>query len=146
MCAWNKSWVPDVFDPCVSTSCQYIPFPPPQVDIVYLPDEQNSLSVLSEMSIYNPRLPLSMVFPGYEFCLNNGDLLLIVGEIPSRSKSDLEIIFATRKTTFEAVHFKIDIENDVIQRWGLVDNVTENLLGAPMEGTTIDYDEPFMIR
>ena len=114
--------------------------------MVYLPDEQNSLSVLSEMSIYNPRLPLSMVFPGYEFCLNNGDLFIIVGEIPAKSRSNLEIIFATDNSNYEAFHFKIDVENDVIQRWGVVDNVTENLMGSRLEGTTIDFDEPFMIR
>ena len=58
VCGWNKSWVPEVsviqyklschfiitlkvFDPCVATSCQYIPFPPSDLDMVYVPDDQN---------------------------------------------------------------------------------------------------------
>ena len=109
VCGWNKSWVPEVrhpalscrfifapkvFDPCVATSCQYIPFPPSDLDMVYVPDDQNSLSLLSELSIYNPRLPFSMKFPGADFCRDNGEILMIVGEISKKqSKKPLEIVF-----------------------------------------------------
>ena len=83
-----------VFDPCVATSCQYIPFPPSDLDMVYVPDDQNSLSLLSELSIYNPRLPFSTKFPGADFCRDNGEILMIVGEISKKqSRKPLEIVF-----------------------------------------------------
>ena len=41
VCGWNQSWVPSVLDPCVATSCQYIPFPPPHLNMRYVPDQEN---------------------------------------------------------------------------------------------------------
>ena len=125
----------EVFDPCVATSCQYIPFPPADLDMVYVPDDKNrkethwntklptaiimlsycllnvslpssSLSLLSELSIYNPRLPFSMKFPGSKFCADNGELLMIVGEISSKNtKNPLEIVFPRAGTTVSAWMF-----------------------------------------
>ena len=46
----------------------------------------------------------------------------------------------------ESFHILIDIANDVITRWGVYENVTQELLGQPGEGTSIDFDEPFVIR
>ena len=46
----------------------------------------------------------------------------------------------------ESFHILIDIANDVITRWGVFENVTQELLGQPGEGTSIDFDEPFVIR
>ena len=31
-------------------------------------------------------------------------------------------------------------------RWGVVDNVTQELQGEPGEGTTVDFEEPFVIK
>ena len=39
----------------------------------------------------------------------------------------------------------MDIPNDVIKRWGVVDNVTEEIHGNDADGTTVDFDEPFVI-
>lgn len=137
--------MPEVFDPCVATSCQYIPFPPPEVGMEYVPDDQNSLSLLSESSFYNPKLPLKIRFPGPEFCEDNGDILMIVGEIKEKSRKPFEVVFETG-TTNEAFHMKIDLANDVIQRWNIFNNFTSEIQGKPFEGTTIDRDEPFMLR
>ena len=46
----------------------------------------------------------------------------------------------------EAFHLKIDPDQEFLERWGVVDNVTTQLSGEPYEGTTIDRDEPFVIR
>ena len=93
-----------VFDPCVATSCQYIPFPPSDLDMVYIPDDQNSLSLLSELSIYNPRLPFSMKFLGADFCRDNGQILMIVGEISKKqSKKPLEIVFPRAGTEVKMI-------------------------------------------
>ena len=127
VCGWNKSWVPEVsdddsvivksscdasqvFDPCVATSCQYIPFPPSDLDMVYVPDDQNSLSLLSELSIYNPRLPFSMKFPGAQFCQDNGEILMIVGEISKKkSKKPLEIVFAREGTEVNTKDYSMKV-------------------------------------
>ena len=81
-CAWNRSWTPSSLDPCVATSCQVIPFPPPEIGMEYFPDENNKITLASQFNIYNPRLSMEMQFPGTEFCSDNGDILLIIGTIP----------------------------------------------------------------
>ena len=40
----------------------------------------------------------------------------------------------------------VDIKNEVVQRWAVVNNETQEILGEPGEGTSIDLDEPFVIR
>ena len=45
----------------------------------------------------------------------------------------------------EAFHMLVDIPNDVVKRWGVLDNTTMEMLGELGEGTTIDHDEPFVI-
>ena len=45
----------------------------------------------------------------------------------------------------ESFHILIDLNLDMIQRWGTLSGVREGV-GEPGEGTTIDTDEPFMLR
>ena len=103
-----------------------------------------------------------MRFPGPEFCLEN-NLFMIVGSIPAKTKKNLEVYFATNGTD-EAFHmreglhftnlsktlsshtFSLELEEEYIRRWGVLDNVTEDLQGQPGDGTTIDREEPFIIR
>ena len=88
-CAWNKTWSPSVLDPCVATSCQVIPFPPPDIGMQHAPDEKNKITLESEFTVYNPRLPFTMKFPGSQFCAENGDIMMVVGSIPEvRLKRD----------------------------------------------------------
>ena len=35
---------------------------------------------------------------------------------------------------------------EMIQRWGVPENITTGLVGEPGDGTTIDLDEPFLLR
>ena len=128
-CGWNRSWVPAVLEPCVATKCQHIPLPPPDIGMVYLPgrqlsphllsdqtelypfntsDESNSLSLQSELSVYNPSLPLTMRFPGPGFCLEN-NLFMIVGSIPAKTKKNLEVYFVANGTD-EAFHMREGFE------------------------------------
>ena len=55
----------------------------------------------------------------------------------------MEVIFANGFD--EAFHMLVDVPNDVVQRWGVVDNETLELQGEVGEGTTIDVEEPFVI-
>ena len=57
----------------------------------------------------------------------------------------MEIIFATEGID-EAFHVMVDIKNEVVQRWAVFNNETQEILGEPGEGTSIDFDEPFVIR
>ena len=57
----------------------------------------------------------------------------------------MEIIFATEGID-EAFHVMVDIKNEVVQRWAVFENETQEILGEPGEGTSIDFDEPFVIR
>ena len=43
----------------------------------------------------------------------------------------------------EAFHFPVQ---EFIQRWAVPENITSGLVGEPGEGTTIDVDEPFLLR
>ena len=62
-----------------------------------------------------------------------------------KKKKPLEIIFATDGID-EAFHIMVDIKNEVVQRWAVVNNETQETLGEPGEGTSIDFEEPFVIR
>ena len=90
-----------MLDPCVAASCQVknsiinenktvliynpwiqvIPFPPPDSGLVFQPDPDNPITLQSEYNVYNPKLPLTMGFPG-DFCGDNGNLMMIVGSVP----------------------------------------------------------------
>ena len=45
----------------------------------------------------------------------------------------------------ESFHILIDLKHDMIQRWGTFGGLREGA-GQRGEGTTIDKDEPFMLR
>ena len=45
----------------------------------------------------------------------------------------------------EGFHMMVDIPNDVVKRWGVLNNQTMEMQGVLGEGTTIDHDEPFVI-
>ena len=60
---------------------QVIPFPPPDSGLVFQPDPDNPITLQSEYNVYNPKLPLTMGFPG-DFCGDNGNLMMIVGSVP----------------------------------------------------------------
>ena len=62
-----------------------------------------------------------------------------------KKRKPLEIIFATDGID-EAFHVMVDIKNEVVQRWAVFNNETQEILGEPGEGTSIDFDEPFVIR
>ena len=57
----------------------------------------------------------------------------------------MEIIFATEGID-EAFHIMVDIKDEVVQRWAVFNNETQEILGEPGEGTSIDFDEPFVVR
>ena len=93
-----------------------------------------------EFSQFSPDIPFEIGFPLQGIC---GDQkILIVGVVPEGVKTDPEFILKTNNGN-EAFHVMISKADNVIYRWGLVDGVKQAAQGEPLEGTTIDYNEPF---
>ena len=144
-CSWDRTWSPPVLDPCAATSCQTIPFPPKKTGLVHLPDPNNPITLASEFTLYDVSLPLKMKIPD-DLCGDEGQIMLIVGRIPSESKKPLEIIFLGSESPKEAFHVLVDPVQEFIQRWAVPEEAPTDVAGEPGEGTTIDLDEPFLLR
>ena len=69
----------------------------------------------------------------------------MVGTIPLEGEEPPEIIFAGEGLD-EAFHVLIDTDRKFVSRWGVAENITQGEQGAPGDGTTIDRDEPFVLR
>ena len=99
----------------------------------------------SEFSKYNPSLPLTMNFPGPSFCAGTGQKLMVVARIPEDAEDLFQIAFMGPGIN-EAFHLSLDADQEYMALWGVIDNATTTLTGSPGDGTTIDRDEPFVIR
>ena len=95
--------------------------------------------------MYNPDLPLTMKFVGQEFCGDNREQMMVVGKIPADSEERPEIIFRGNGTD-EAFHIRIDVDAEFVERWANQQNATTGAAGYPGDGTSVDRDEPFVIR
>ena len=95
--------------------------------------------------MYNPALPMTMKFVGEQFCGDNREQMMLVGKIPEDSEHRPEIIFRGNGTD-EAFHIRLDMEAEFIERWANSQNMTTSRSGYPGDGTSIDIDEPFIIR
>ena len=67
------------YEPC--KICQVIPFPPEDTGMIFQPDPANPITLVSDYTVYNPKLPLKMAFPD-DFCGDNGNIMMIVGIVP----------------------------------------------------------------
>ena len=159
-CTWDRTWYPPVLEPCAATSCQLVPFPPKDTGLVHLPDSENPITLESEFTIYDVTLPQKMNFPG-DFCGGEGRIMLVVGRFPLESRHPLEIVFRGAGKR-EAFHVLVDpgdqmtqsvVDNlticpvqELIQRWAVLEDSSVELVGDPGDGTTIDLDEPFLLR
>ena len=112
--------------------------------MLHLADANNPIMLASEFTLYDASLPLRMKFPGPQFC-GDGQILLLVGRVPEDSKAPLEVIFKGEEDK-EAFHVLVDPGRNFIQRWAVPVNITDGLTGEPEDGTTIDLDEPFLLR
>ena len=143
-CEWNMSWSPSSLPACAATSCQEVPFPPRATGLQFVPDAENSLAPASQFSQYNPSLPLVMAFPGADFCSGEAKML-VVGKIPLDGDEPPDLVFRGPGSE-EAFHVRIHADLEYIERWGVASNVTLGQAGGEGDGTTIDRDEPFIVR
>ena len=94
-------------------------------------------------ALYSPSIPASLVIPSGGIC--GDDLkMVIVGSVPEKSKECPEMIISGPNET-EALHIKIGVVEDVVWRWAVLTNVSVENVGSDGDGTTIDFDEPFII-
>ena len=87
----------------------------------------------------------------------------MVARIPADRKTPLEIVFRGNGTQVnprhchisgaltclscqEAFHVLVQPDLEFVQRWAVTENTTTGLAGEPGEGTTVDLDEPFILR
>lgn len=57
----------------------------------------------------------------------------------------MKVIFAADGID-EALHVEFDVKAEVVRRWSVYENVTGEIFGAAGDGTSIDLEEPFVIR
>ena len=53
-CQWNATWDRDVLDPCLWTQCIFIPEPPPEANMLFTPDDNQTLYLLSGKRLDGP--------------------------------------------------------------------------------------------
>ena len=85
-----------------------------------------------------------MRFPGVDFCGEFDQKLLVVGKVLEENSEKPEIVFHGHDGE-EAFHIYIDIENKFIDRWGVFSGEESKKEGTQGEGTTIGFDEPFVL-
>ena len=81
-----------------------------------LQDPENPISLQSRFSQYNPILPLSLAWPGPQFCGEGEQQLLVVGTIPSHSRVPLELVFAGHGQD-EAFHVQVGLVKPTLSSW-----------------------------
>lgn len=143
-CEWNKTWTPSFLDSCVAASCPVVPFPPTETGMILFEDPNNVITLESDSSKYSPRLPVSLKMPQDNLCSSGGKVLKIVGIIPTKARKAFHIIFEVDGLD-EAFHVVVDKADNFLERWGIKDNITVERQGEPGDGTSIDYDEPFVM-
>ena len=100
-------------------------------------------SIFKADALYSATTPVSLVIPSGGIC--GDDLkIVLVGSVPEESKKFPEMIITGPNDT-EALHIKIGVMEDVVWRWAVLTNVSVENVGSGGDGTTIDYDEPFII-
>ena len=57
----------------------------------------------------------------------------------------MKVIFAADGID-EALHVEFDVKAEVVRRWSVYENVTGEIFGTAGDGTSIDLEEPFVIR
>ena len=144
-CMWNKTWTPSTLEPCVANSCPIIPFPPKFTGLVFEPNEDGGFSVVSEYSKYSPKLPAVLPIPT-DFCTKEGTIAMAVGKILSdKQKSSADFVFKTNDDD-EAFHVQVALGNNTVYRYALKNGTYSEIFGKNNDDTTIDLEEPFILR
>ena len=86
-----------------------------------------------------------MKFPGVDFCGEFDQKLMVVGKVLEESTLMPEIVFHAHNDE-QAFHVLLDLANNYVDWWGVFEGEESKREGRPNDGTTIGFDEPFVLR
>ena len=110
--------------------------------MIYTPDSANNMKLESEYAQFNPKIPFDMSVPPGGIC--SQAKILIVGVMKSKVRKMPDFFFMNEEGD-ELFHVQINKKEDVIYRWGAINNTIIETHGSPGDHTTIDYEEPFTL-
>lgn len=70
---------------------------------------------------------------------------MIIGNIPKTVRSVPALLVASNMSN-EGIHINLNLKNKVIERYSVVNGTKSSIDGLPGDGTSIDYDEPFVLN
>ena len=70
---------------------------------------------------------------------------MLIGNIPKTGKTVPSLFIASNMSN-EGIHINLNLGKKVIERYSVTNGTKSNIDGKPGEGTSIDYDEPFVLN
>ena len=70
---------------------------------------------------------------------------MIIGYIPKTVRSVPALLVASNMSN-EGIHINLNLKNQVIERYSVTNGTKSSIDGMPGDGTSIDYDEPFVLN
>jgi len=70
---------------------------------------------------------------------------MIIGSIPSTAKS-IPAISIAESTVTEGLHVNLNLKQNMIERYSVINKTKSDVAGAIGDGTSIDFDEPFILN
>lgn len=95
-------------------------------------------------SLYFPKIPATLKFPGPTFCSKNTKLM-VIGSIPKSDKTVPAMLIADNAGN-KGISINIDLKNQMIERYSELNGTKSEIGGAIGDGTSIDFEEPFILN
>ena len=70
---------------------------------------------------------------------------MLIGYIP-RTVRHVPALLVASNMSNEGIHINLNLKNQVIQRYSVTNGTKSTIDGLPGDGTSIDYDEPFVLN
>ena len=70
---------------------------------------------------------------------------MIIGSIPSTAKS-IPAISIAESTVTEGLHVNLNLKQNMIERYSVINRTKSDVAGAIGDGTSIGFDEPFILN
>ena len=105
---------------------------------------KKTISLFIGTSLYNPKIPATLKFPGPTFCSKNTKLM-VIGSIPKFVTSVPSILIADNEGN-SGIHINIDLKKKMVARYSILNGTMSEIGGAAGDGTSIDFEEPFVLN
>ena len=70
---------------------------------------------------------------------------MLIGYIPKTVRYVPALLVASNMSN-EGIHINLNLKNQVIERYSVSNGTKSSIDGLPGDGTSIDYDEPFVLN